>query len=102
MSRTRGIVLAVSGLLIVTFNVIDAAVDGVSVWNIVSIVIGAFLLFYGIMVVQRTSRRGSPSQAHGRRPRSRVPPLPARERFCDPSGRGVLYRAAPARKVATM
>jgi hypothetical protein len=56
MSRTRGIVLAVSGLLIVTFNVIDAAVDGVSVWNIVSIVIGAFLLFYGIMVVQRTSR----------------------------------------------
>jgi uncharacterized membrane protein HdeD (DUF308 family) len=58
--RTRGIVMAVSGLLVLALNVIDAANRGASGFNIVTIAVGAFLLFYGFSVVARTGRPPQP------------------------------------------
>jgi hypothetical protein len=52
--RTRGIVMAVSGLAVLALNVIDAANRGASAFNSLSIAVGAFLLFYGYAVVART------------------------------------------------
>jgi uncharacterized membrane protein len=52
--KNRGIVMAVSGLLVLALNVIDAADRGASAFNIVTIAVGAFLLFYGFTVVART------------------------------------------------
>lgn len=52
--RNRGIVMAVSGLLVLALNVIDAADRGASGFNILTIAVGAFLLFYGFTVVART------------------------------------------------
>jgi hypothetical protein len=53
-ARNRGIVMAGCGLL--ALNVIDAADRGASGFNIVTIAVGAFLLFYGFGVVARTGR----------------------------------------------
>jgi uncharacterized membrane protein len=58
--RNRGIVMAVCGLLVLALNVIDAANRGASAFNIVTIAVGAFLLFYGFSVVARTGRPPAP------------------------------------------
>ena len=58
--RNRGIVMAVSGLVVLALNVIDAANRGASGFNIVTIAVGAFLLFYGFSVVARTGRPPAP------------------------------------------
>jgi hypothetical protein len=52
--RNRGIVMAGCGLLVLALNVIDAANRGASGFNIVTIAVGAFLLFYGFTVIART------------------------------------------------
>jgi hypothetical protein len=54
--RNRGIVMSVCGLLVLALNVIDAANRGASGFNLVTIAVGAFLLFYGFTVVARTGR----------------------------------------------
>jgi len=54
--RNRGIVMSVCGLLVLALNVIDAANRGASGFNLVTIGVGAFLLFYGFTVVARTGR----------------------------------------------
>jgi len=48
--------MSVCGLLVLTLNVIDAANRGASGFNLVTIAVGAFLLFYGFTVVARTGR----------------------------------------------
>jgi len=54
--RNRGIVMAISGLVVLALNVIDAANRGASGFNLVTIAVGAFLLFYGFSVVARAGR----------------------------------------------
>jgi uncharacterized membrane protein HdeD (DUF308 family) len=54
--RNRGIVMAGCGLLVLALNVIDAANRGASALNILTIAVGAFLLFYGFSLVARTGR----------------------------------------------
>jgi hypothetical protein len=54
--RTRGFVMVVCGLLVLGLNVIEVADRGATAWNIVTIVTGAFLLFYGAGVVARSGR----------------------------------------------
>ena len=46
-------VMVVCGLLVLALNVVEAADRGASVWNLVTIAVGAFLLFYGFTVVAR-------------------------------------------------
>ena len=48
--------MAIAGLVVLAANVIDAANRGSSVWNVVAIVAGVFLLFYGFSIVGRSSR----------------------------------------------
>ena len=48
--------MAACGLLVLAFNVIDAANRGASGFNLATIAIGAFLLFYGFTVIARTGR----------------------------------------------
>ena len=54
--RNRGIVMSGCGLLVLALNVIDAANRGASGFNIVTIAVGVFLLFYGFSVVARTGK----------------------------------------------
>ena len=54
--RKRGIAMAGAGLLTLAFNVIDAANRGASGFNLATIAVGAFLLFYGFSVIARTGR----------------------------------------------
>ena len=54
--RNRGIVMSGCGLLVLALNVIDAANRGASAFNLVTIAVGAFLLFYGFTVIARTGR----------------------------------------------
>jgi len=51
--RTRGVVMAVCGILVLTLNVIEAVDRGSSAWNLITIATGAFLLFYGFAVIAR-------------------------------------------------
>lgn len=48
--------MSVAGLVILAFNVIDAADRGASAGNIVAIAAGAFLLFWGFSLVARSAR----------------------------------------------
>ena len=48
--------MSVAGLVILAFNVIDAAGRGASAGNIVAIAAGAFLLFWGFSLVARSAR----------------------------------------------
>jgi hypothetical protein len=48
--------MAGCGLLVLALNVIDAADRGASAFNIVTMAVGAFLLFYGFNVVAQTGR----------------------------------------------
>ena len=52
-NQTRGIVMAIAGLIVLAANVIDATQDGTSGWNVIAIVTGAALLFYGFALVAR-------------------------------------------------
>jgi hypothetical protein len=55
-NQRRGILFAFAGILLLAFNVFDAADRGASGANIVAIACGAFLLFYGFIVVARSGR----------------------------------------------
>ena len=52
-NQRRGIVMAIAGLIVLAVNIIDATQDGTSGWNVITIVTGAGLLFYGFAVVAR-------------------------------------------------
>jgi len=52
-NQRRGIVMAIAGLVVLAANVVDATQDGTSGWNVIAIVTGAGLLFYGFAVVAR-------------------------------------------------
>jgi amino acid transporter len=56
--KTHAIATSIAGLLILAFNVIDAADRGSSVWNFLAIGIGVFLLFYGFTELARVGRPG--------------------------------------------
>jgi len=51
--RTRGVVMAVCGIIVLALNVVEAADRGATAWNMVTIATGAFLLFYGFAVIAR-------------------------------------------------
>jgi hypothetical protein len=51
--KTRGIVMAVCGILVLALNLVEAADRGASVINFITIATGAFLLIYGFLVVGR-------------------------------------------------
>jgi hypothetical protein len=55
-NQTRSIATAIAGILILTFNIIDAANRGSSVWNFLAIGCGAFLLFWGFTEIARGSK----------------------------------------------
>jgi hypothetical protein len=55
-NQRRGILFAFAGILLLAFNVYDAADRGASGANIVAIACGTFLLFYGFVVVARSGR----------------------------------------------
>jgi hypothetical protein len=54
--QTRGIVMALCGILVLALNVIEAVDRGATAWNLLTIATGAFLLFYGFAVITRSSR----------------------------------------------
>jgi hypothetical protein len=53
--RLRGIALVLVGLLIIISDTLDVVADGLSVWNVVTIGIGVFLLLSGVMGLRRES-----------------------------------------------
>jgi hypothetical protein len=55
-NQTRAIATAIAGILILTFNIIDAANRGSSVWNFLAIACGAFLLFWGFTEIARGAK----------------------------------------------
>jgi hypothetical protein len=55
MSRTRGVALVLVGLLIIVSDTFDAIADGLSVWNVITIAVGVFLLLSGVMGLRRAS-----------------------------------------------
>ena len=58
-NQRRGVLFAIAGILLLAFNVYDAADRGASGANVVAIAAGAFLLFYGFAVVARSGRPSS-------------------------------------------
>ena len=55
MPRTRGIALVLVGVLIIVSDTLDAIDDGLSGWNVVTIVLGVFLLLSGLIELRRTT-----------------------------------------------
>ena len=53
---TRGIAVAIAGIVLLALNVADAADRGTSAGNVVAIAAGAFLLFWGFALVARSGR----------------------------------------------
>jgi len=53
MPRTRGVALVLAGLLIIVSDTFDAIDDGLSVWNVVVIATGVFLLLSGLFELRR-------------------------------------------------
>ena len=51
--KTHGILLAVCGIAVLALNVVEAVDRGATIWNVVTIAIGASLLFYGFALVAR-------------------------------------------------
>jgi len=49
--RTRGIVMIVAAIVGIVVTIIDAADDGFSAWNAVSIICFAIVLLYGYLYV---------------------------------------------------
>lgn len=54
--QRRGITVAIAGLVVLAMEVIDTLDRGSSLWNVVAIAAGAFLLFYGFTMVARSGR----------------------------------------------
>jgi hypothetical protein len=52
-NRTRGFIMVIAALIALAANVIDAANDGASVWNIVAILCFAIVLFAGFELVAK-------------------------------------------------
>jgi hypothetical protein len=52
-TRTRGFIMVGAALIALGANVIDAANDGASVWNIVAIICFAIILFAGFELVAK-------------------------------------------------
>jgi hypothetical protein len=52
-TRTRGFIMVVAALIALGANVVDAANDGASVWNIIAIVCFAVVLFAGFELVAK-------------------------------------------------
>jgi hypothetical protein len=53
--RTRAIALILVGILIIVSDTLDAIGDGLSGWNVFTIVLGAFLLLSGVMAFRRVT-----------------------------------------------
>jgi hypothetical protein len=51
--RTRGFIMVVGALVALGANVVDAANDGASVWNIIAILGFAVVLFVGFELVAK-------------------------------------------------
>lgn len=51
--RTRGFIIVIAALIALAANVIDAANDGASAWNIIAIVCFAIMLFAGFELVAK-------------------------------------------------
>ena len=51
--KTHGILLSLCGIAVLALNVVEAVDRGATIWNVVTIAIGAFLLFYGFTVIAR-------------------------------------------------
>jgi hypothetical protein len=51
--RTRGFIMVVAALIALGANVLDAANDGASVWNLVAILCFAVVLFLGFELVAK-------------------------------------------------
>ena len=54
--RNRGMVMAIAGILVLALNIIEAVDRGATLWNLVTIAVGAFLLFWGFGLVARNPR----------------------------------------------
>ncbi len=54
--QIRSIALVLVGILIIVSDSLDAATDGLSGWNVVTIVCGVFLLVSGILGLRRLAR----------------------------------------------
>jgi len=52
-ARTRGFIMVVGALVALGANVVDAANDGASVWNIIAILGFAVVLFVGFELVAK-------------------------------------------------
>jgi hypothetical protein len=52
-TRTRGLIMVVAALIALGANVVDAANDGASAWNIIAIVCFAVVLFTGFELVAK-------------------------------------------------
>ena len=53
-NRTRGFIMVIAALIALAANVVDAANDGASVWNIVAILCFAIVLFAGFELVAKS------------------------------------------------
>lgn len=54
--RNRGMVMAVCGILVLALNVVEAVNRGATALNLITIAVGAFLLFWGFGLVARNPR----------------------------------------------
>lgn len=54
IERRHGVIIAIAGIVVLAMDVIDTIDRGSSLWNIVVIATGAFLLFYGFSMVARS------------------------------------------------
>ena len=52
-SRTRGFIMVIAALIALFANVVDAANDGASAWNIIAILCFAVVLFAGFELVAK-------------------------------------------------
>ena len=53
MPRIRAIALVLVGILIIVSDTLDAIDDGLSVWNVITIALGVFLLLSGVIGLRR-------------------------------------------------
>jgi hypothetical protein len=53
--RNQGALMAVGSMAGIVATVIDAAVDGVSAWNVIAIAIFIVVFYVGLGIVQRSA-----------------------------------------------
>jgi hypothetical protein len=53
--RNQGALMAVGSMAGIVATVIDAAVDGVSAWNVIAIAIFIVVFYIGLGIVQRSA-----------------------------------------------